>query len=89
VQAFKRVPNPGYWSRSRLAACFGQLGRATEAEKQVKAILALKPDFTIAEFFRRDVLLERGEDRDLLREGLIKAQGCRNNCHSIGAPELI
>ena len=31
------------------------------------------PDFTIRDFFRRDVLLERQEDRDLLYEGLSKA----------------
>ncbi|CCV15042.1 adenylate/guanylate cyclase domain-containing protein [Mesorhizobium sp. STM 4661] len=73
AQALKRIPTPGYWSRARLAACYGQLGRTAEAEAQKAAILLQKPDFTIAEFFRRDVLLERAEDRELLREGLIKA----------------
>ena len=73
AQALKRVPAMGYWSRTRLAACYGQLGRTAEAEAQKTAILLEKPDFTIAEFFRRDVLLERSEDRELLREGLIKA----------------
>ena len=48
-------------------------GRTAEAEEQKAAILQEKADFTIAEFFRRDVLLERAEDRELLREGLIKA----------------
>ena len=57
-----------------MAACYGQLGNTAEAEGQKKAILLIKPDFTIAEFLRLDVLLERAEDRDLLREGLIKAQ---------------
>jgi adenylate cyclase len=73
AQALKRVPAMGYWSRTRLAACYGQLGRTAEAEAQKTAILLEKPDFTIAEFFRRDVLLERAEDREVLREGLIKA----------------
>jgi adenylate cyclase len=73
AQALKRIPTPGYWSRTRLAACYGQLGRTAEAEAQKAAILLQKPNFTIAEFFRRDVLLERAEDRELLREGLIKA----------------
>ena len=59
--------------RSPTAACYGQLGRTAEAEAQKAAILLEKPDFTIAEFFRRDVLLERAEDREFLREGLIKA----------------
>ncbi|TIM26332.1 MAG: tetratricopeptide repeat protein [Mesorhizobium sp.] len=73
AQALKRIPTPGYWSRARLAACYGQLGRSAEAEAQKAAILLEKPDFTIAEFFRRDVLLERAEDQELLREGLLKA----------------
>jgi len=73
VQAFNRIPTPGYWSRARLAACYGQLGRTADAEAQRVAILQQKPDFTIAEFFRQDVLLERAEDRQLLREGLLKA----------------
>jgi hypothetical protein len=39
----------------------------------VAEILRLKPDFSTAKFLRIDVLLEREEDRELLREGLIKA----------------
>jgi adenylate cyclase len=73
AQALRRIPTPGYWSRTRLAACYGQLGRSAEAEAQKAAILQEKPHFTIAEFFRRDVLLERAEDRELLHEGLVKA----------------
>ena len=73
AQAFRRMASSGYWSRARLAACCGQPGRTAEAEALKAAILLHKPDFTIGEFFRRDVLLERAEDRELLREGLIKA----------------
>ena len=47
--------------------------RTAEAEAQVAAILRQRPDFSIAEFLRRDILLEREEDREHLREGLIKA----------------
>ena len=39
----------------------------------VSAVLAEKPDFSIESYMRQDVLLERAEDRDHLREGLIKA----------------
>ncbi len=73
AQALHRVSDPGYWSRARLAACFAQLGRAKEADAQVSEILKQKPDFSITGLFRDDVLLEREEDRQLLREGLIKA----------------
>ena len=73
VQAFRQIPTPGYWSRARLAACYAQLDRDNEAAALKDAVLREKPDFTIAEFFRCDVLLEREEDRDHLREGLIKA----------------
>ena len=73
ARALKRIPSPGHWSRLRLAACYAQLGRSSEAEALVTAILHQNPNFSIAEFFRRDVLLELEEDRELLREGLIKA----------------
>ena len=73
AQALKQIPTPRYWLRTRLAACYAQLGQTAEAETQKAAILLEKPEFTITEFLRRDVLLERAEDRELLREGLIKA----------------
>jgi tetratricopeptide (TPR) repeat protein len=72
AQAIKRMPSEGRWS-SRLAACYGQLGRVEEARAEVAAILKAKPDYSINEFMNRIVLLERPEDRELFREGLIKA----------------
>lgn len=72
AQAIKRMPSEGRWS-SRLAACYGQLGREDEARAEVAAILRAKPDYSINTFMNQIVLLERPEDRELLREGLIKA----------------
>jgi tetratricopeptide (TPR) repeat protein len=72
AQAIKRMPSEGRWS-SRLAACYGQLGRTEEAKAEVAAILKAKPDYSIQTFMDQLVLLERPEDRDLLREGLVKA----------------
>jgi adenylate cyclase len=72
AQSIKRMPSEGRWS-SRLAACYGQLGREEEAEAEVAAILRAKPDYSIGEFMDKIVLLELPEDRELLREGLIKA----------------
>jgi hypothetical protein len=33
----------------------------------------VQPDFSTADYMRNSVLLERAEDQELLREGLIKA----------------
>ena len=58
---------------ARLAACYAQLGRTAETQAAVAEVLRLQPDFSIAEFMSKSVLLEQAEDRELLREGLIKA----------------
>jgi adenylate cyclase len=73
AQALKRMPDPGAWSRARLAACYGQLERSTEAQEAVAEVLRLEPNFSTAEYMRKSVLLEREADRELLREGLLKA----------------
>ncbi|MEX0852507.1 MAG: adenylate/guanylate cyclase domain-containing protein [Bauldia sp.] len=73
AQVFKRLPSRTYWSRTRLAACYVQLGRLADAQAQAAEVLRLKPDFSTAEFLRRDVLLEKAEDREHLREALINA----------------
>jgi adenylate cyclase len=39
----------------------------------MEAVLQVRPDFSITTFLTRDVLLERAEDRDHLRKGLVKA----------------
>jgi adenylate cyclase len=72
AQAIKRMPDEGRWS-SRLAACYGQLGRDPEAKAEVAAILKAKPNYSISAFMDQVVLMERPEDRELFREGLIKA----------------
>jgi tetratricopeptide (TPR) repeat protein len=77
AQAFKRMPNAGpwgaTWSLARLAACYAQLGLTAETKAAVAEVLRLKPDFSTSEFMSKSVLLEHAEDRELLREGLIKA----------------
>ena len=73
AETFRRLPNPGPWSHARLAACYSQLGEEGKAKALVDAVLQVRPDFSITTFLTRDVLLERAEDREHLREGLIKA----------------
>jgi TolB-like protein/class 3 adenylate cyclase/Tfp pilus assembly protein PilF len=73
AQALNRLPSLGPWSRARLAACYGQLGREQEAQAQTEAILRVRPEFSTMDFLRHSVLLERAEDREHLSDGLIKA----------------
>ncbi len=73
AQAFRQLPNPGPWSRARLAACYAQMGVTEEVERLRAAILNERPDFSTTTFLKRDVLLERVEDREHLHDGLILA----------------
>ncbi|CDX27550.1 putative adenylate cyclase 3 [Mesorhizobium sp. ORS 3324] len=73
AQAFKQMHLPSSWSSARLAACYAQLELTEAAQAAVAEVLRLQPDFSTAEYMRKSVLLERAEDRELLREGLIKA----------------
>ncbi|RJT28160.1 adenylate class-3/4/guanylyl cyclase [Mesorhizobium waimense] len=73
AQAFKQMTLPSSWSSARLAACYAQLERTAEAQVAVAEVLRLQPEFSTAEYMRKSVLLERADDRELLREGLIKA----------------
>ena len=75
--ALKQMPNSGPWGATwwfaRLAACYAQLNRIPEAQAAVADVIRLQPDFSTAEYMRKSLLLEREEDRELLREGLLKA----------------
>jgi adenylate cyclase len=73
AQSLKRMSRPTTWSCARLAACYAQLERTAEAQAAVAEVLRLQPDFSTAEYMRKSVLLEHAEDRELLREALIKA----------------
>jgi TolB-like protein/Tfp pilus assembly protein PilF len=73
AQALNRLPNRGAWSRARLAACYAQLERTSDAQAAVAEVLRLQPNFSTADYIRNSAILERSEDRELLREGLIKA----------------
>ena len=46
---------------------------ASAAGAKVADVLRLQPNFSTTEYMRKSVLLEHAEDRELLREGLIKA----------------
>jgi TolB-like protein len=70
LEAYKQRNNPGYWLLSRLAACYGQLGRIEEAKAAAAEVMRLKPGFTISKVFRQGW----GEsDAESVREGMRKA----------------
>jgi adenylate cyclase len=73
AKAFKRNPSSDPWTKARRAACLAQAGRYEEAGAEAAEVLRQRPDFSIGDFLGRSILLERSEDRELLREGLIKA----------------
>ena len=70
VEAYKRKANPQTWVLSRLAACYGQLGRREEAAQAAAEILRLEPDFTI---LGQRTATWGHVDLERLREGMRKA----------------
>jgi adenylate cyclase len=49
VEASLRINMPGYfWGTATSAAAFGQLGERERAQKSVKDLLAIRPDFAVA-----------------------------------------
>lgn len=72
ARALRKAPQIGGWSY-RLAACYGQLGLTEEAKREVTAILRADPGFSTGHVIERGVLIERAEDREQLRDGMLKA----------------
>lgn len=70
IEAYKRKANPQTWVLSRLAACYGQLGRKEEAAQATAEILRQKPDFTI---LGQRTATWGHVDLERLREGMRKA----------------
>ncbi|OAP35846.1 hypothetical protein AU381_16835 [Sinorhizobium glycinis] len=71
--ALKELPNPGPFTFARLVACYAQAGDTGATEAAKAQLLNLCPDFSTEDFIRRGLLLERPEQLDLFRQGLLKA----------------
>ncbi|WEX74561.1 tetratricopeptide repeat protein [Sinorhizobium numidicum] len=71
--ALKELPNPGPFTCARLVACYAQAGNARATEEARAQLLKVCPDFSTEDFIRRGLLLERPEQLDLFRQGLLKA----------------
>ena len=67
------LPNPGAYTHARLAACYAQAGRVTEANAQVAIVLRLSEAFSTDVFLKQVLLIEQLAHRALYREGLLKA----------------
>ncbi len=70
AESFGRVTRPGYWVLCRLASCYAQLGRLSEAASAAAEARRLRPDFSLATLRLREC--EPGE-AEHIREGLRKA----------------
>jgi tetratricopeptide (TPR) repeat protein len=73
VQVFTRLPGLTPSMRVGLAACYARLERAAEAHEHVAELLRKRPDLGADHYVNRGFAYERREDREHLREGLIKA----------------
>ncbi|WEX86453.1 adenylate/guanylate cyclase domain-containing protein [Sinorhizobium garamanticum] len=71
--ALKEQPNPGQFTCARLVACYAQSGNVAATDEAKARLLKLCPDFSTEDFIRRGLLLERPEQRELFRQGLLKA----------------
>ena len=70
AESFGRVTRPGYWILCRIASCYAQLGRTSEAAAAADEARRLRPDFSPANLRLREC--EPGE-AEHIKEGLMKA----------------
>lgn len=54
AEAFGRVTGSGYWVHCRLAGCYAQLGRMSEAKVEAATALRRRPDFSVAKLRLRE-----------------------------------
>lgn len=72
LSAYQQIPSPRIGHLADMAACFAQLGKATEAKAQVDAVLQLDPDFTTTGYVG-NLYYCSDADREHHVEGLRKA----------------
>jgi len=70
AEAFGRVTGPGYWVHCRVAGCYAELDRMSEAKEAAANALRLRPDFSVAKLRLREC---QPAVADRIREGLRKA----------------
>ena len=70
AEAFGRVTGPGYWVHCRVAGCYAELDRMSEAREAAANALRLRPDFSVANLRLRECQPAVAER---IRDGLRKA----------------
>ena len=70
AEAFGRVTSPGYWVHCRVAGCYAELDRMSEAKEAAANALRLRPDFSVANLRLRECQPAVAER---IRDGLRKA----------------
>ncbi|TWB19568.1 TolB-like protein [Rhizobium sp. ERR 1071] len=70
LAAFRRLPNPGKFTRARVVACLNKAGRLNDAVAEARDLLAIHPDFTVSDFLAHGIVVESEQQRELFRGGL-------------------
>lgn len=68
-----QTPNAQYWARAHLVAALGHLGGRESAERAVRDLLAVKPEFSVDFARERLFYLKRADQLETYLEGLRKA----------------
>lgn len=71
LRSLRSVPDPGKYTSTRIAAALSMAGRKQEASIAVADILARFPDMTISEFLRKAIVVEKDEQIEKFRLGLL------------------
>jgi len=72
IEAFKRLPRKSHAHHAYLAAAYARLGRDEAAQAEVRAVLELKPDFSV-EGYVASLPYKNEADRESHKKTLLEA----------------
>jgi len=75
AEALELATRPTPWIRTRLAACYAQLGNMEAARRQAALVNADGSDFSSVEYARSVVPFENRADAEHLANGVLLALG--------------
>ncbi|MEO5760069.1 MAG: winged helix-turn-helix domain-containing protein [Mesorhizobium sp.] len=77
AEALKLATRPAPWIRTRLAACYAQLGNIEAAKQQARLLSNDSPDFSAIDYVRKDLPFEHESDAEHLANGVEMALAAR------------